>query len=191
MPYIAQPLALESTPAMSEWTNLQLPTSGEITAIEHIRMPKLVQMQCDYSQLATLPWPELKSLQLLGVYGCKFVTLELWQLTNLYACYAGDNHLLTTVDAHDAAHLTDLDVGYCTALLELDVLGCASLQYIYAFGAALPEATVDQLLADLVANGASDGYLQVNGPGNAAPSSPDGMASQAILVNRGWTIIHN
>ena len=50
---------------------------------------------------------------------------------------------------------------------------------------------VDQLLADLVTNGATGGYLQLRGGTNSPPSDPDGLALKAILLDRGWTIYTN
>jgi hypothetical protein len=191
MPYIQEPIPLVSTPPMSQWSMLQLPWTGEVTEIKHVNMRNLRELYCDYTPLASLPWNELGALQYLYVYGTALATLELWQMPNLYSCYASDNYNLVTVDAHDAPTLSDLDVAYCQSLLTLNVLGCSNLRYIYAYGAALPQVAVDQVLSDLVTNGATSGYLQINGPYNAPPSDPDGLAQKAILISRGWTIYHS
>ncbi|HRR86588.1 MAG TPA: hypothetical protein P5316_16375 [Phycisphaerae bacterium] len=188
MPYIQEPLPVVSTPPMREWTLLQLPYDGSITEIKHINMRNLQEMYCDYNQMTTLPWDELQNLYYLGIYNCAFITLELWQMPNLYSCYAGDNYNLESVDAHDMPNLGDLDIYYCQSLTNLDVSGCSNLRYIYAYGCAFDEAMVDQLLTDLVANGTTNGYLQVNGPYNSPPSNPDGVALKNILISRGWSV---
>ena len=106
-------------------------------------------------------------------------------------CIRDSNYSLVSVDAHGNTSLSDLDVYYCQSLAYLDVTGCTSLRYIYAYGCAFDEAMVDQLLADLVANGTTGGYLQLRGGTNAPPSDPDGLALKAILLDRGWTIYTN
>jgi hypothetical protein len=105
--------------------------------------------------------------------------------------YAGGNYDLLLVDAHDNTSLNNLDVYYCTSLTDLDISGCTSLRYIYAYGCAFDEMLVGQLLADLIANGVSDGYLQINGGTNSPPSDPDGLAMMAVLIDRGWTVYTN
>jgi len=188
MPYIQEPMPIVSTPPMREWSMLQLPWSGEVAEIKHVNMRNLLELYCDYSQLTTLPWDELPNLQYLYVYGCGFVTLELWQVPNLYSCYASENYNLIEVDAHGNTNLSDLDVYYCQSLQGIDLSGCTNLRYIYAYGCALPEEAVDQVLADLVANGTTGGYLQINGPYNSPPSNPDGVAFKNILISRGWSV---
>ena len=98
---------------------------------------------------------------------------------------------LVEVDAHGNTSLCDLDLYYCESLVWMDLLGCIYLEAIYAYGCALPQAAVDQVLADLVANGTANGYLQLNGPGNAPPSNPGGIALKNILISRGWTVYTN
>ncbi len=191
MPYIHEPLPVVSKPLMRDWTLLQLPYDGSVTEITHMNMRHLQEMYCDYNSITSLPWDELGNLYYLGIYGCMFQTLDLWQAPNLGSVYAGDNYDLVTVDAHDNTSLNDLDLSYCPSLTTLDISGCTNLGYIYAYGCALDEAMVDQLLADLVANGVPNGYLQISGGTSSPPSDPDGLALKAILIDRGWTIDTN
>jgi len=191
MPYIHEPMPVVSKPSMRDWTLLQLPYDGSVTEITHMNMRNLQEMYCDYNPLTTLPWDELGNLYYLGIYGCAFVTLDLWQAPNLGYVYAGDNYDLVTVDAHDNTTLNDLETSYCPLLANVDISGCTSLRYIYAYGCAFDEAMVDQLLADLVANGTTNGYLRINSGSSAPPSDPDGLALKAILIDRGWNIYHN
>jgi len=170
MPYIQEPIPVVSDPPMREWYMLQLPWSGEVTEIRRLNMPDLQELYCDGNPLTALPWDELQ---------------------NLYSCYAGDNYDLETVDAHDMPNLGDIDVYYCQSLTTLDISGCTNLSYIYAYGCAFDQAMVDQLLADLVANGATNGYLRISSGSSAPPSDPDGLALKAILIDRGWSIYHN
>jgi len=191
MPYVQEPMPIVSKPPMREWSMLQLPYGGGITEITHINMRGLQELYCDDNPLTTLPWDELRNLYFLGIYYCAFVRLDLWQAPNLGYVYAGDNYNLVTVDAHGNTSLNNLDVYYCQSLVHLDITGCTNLRYIYAYGCAFDEAMVDQLLADLAANGVTNGYLRINGGGSAPPSDPDGLAIKAILIDRGWNIYTN
>ena len=191
MPYIQEPMPVVSKPQMLEWTLLQLPYDGSVTEITHMNMRNLEEMYCDYNPITSLPWDELGSLYYLGIYGCAFVMLDLWQAPNLGYVYASDNYDLVTVDAHDNTSLNDLDVSYCPLLTTIDISGCSNLGYIYAYGCAFDQAMVDQLLADLVANGTTNGYLRITSGSSAPPSDPDGLALKAILIDRGWNIYHN
>jgi len=180
-----------SDPPMEQWYMLQLPWSGDVQRLDSINMPNLIELDCDYNPLTTLPWNDIQNVYHLGIYSCQFEMLELWRMPNLGYCYAGANNSLVSVDAQGNASLDTLDIYYCQSLAYLDVTGCTSLRYIYAYGCAFDEAMVDQLLADLVANGVTDGYLRINGGTSAPPSDPDGLALEAILLDRGWTIYTN
>ena len=185
----AEPLI--TYPPMEQWPMLNLPWWGFVERIDGINMPNLTELYCDYQPLTTLPWNDLRNLNYLGIYNSGFQGLELWRLPNLYGCYAGDNYNLIAVDAHGNTSLSDLDVYYCQSLNSINLLGCTNFHYLYAYGCALPQEAVDQLLADLVANGTTGGYIEMSGGSNAAPSDPDGIALKNILISRGWTIYTN
>lgn len=190
MPYIvppAEPLPVESVPPLREWTIFNLPWSGEVTELTHINMPNLYELQCNSSPLTTLPWDDLQNLGCLGVSACNFVALELWRMSGLDSANVSDCYDLEAIDAHGLTELLSLDVYYCPAITSLNVSGCPSFQYLYAYESGFDQAMVDQLLADLVGNGATDGYVQIDG-GNEQPSDPDGLALMTILLSRGWSI---
>ena len=179
-----------SDPPMEQWSMLQFPWSGEVQTLYALNMPGLRELYCDYSPITSLPWNDLRNVNCLGIYGCLFDTLELWRLTNLNYCYAGDNFSLLSVEACGNTSLIDLDLYYCSLLAYIDVSGCINLSSIYAYACAMPQAMVDQLLADLVTNGGTNGYLQING-GNNSPPSEEGLVHKAILLSRGWNITTN
>ncbi|MFN3165570.1 MAG: hypothetical protein ACE37H_00735 [Phycisphaeraceae bacterium] len=191
MPFIQEPLPVVSQPPMREWSFLGMPWDSSVTEVSHFNMPNLYEMYCDYNPIQSLPWDELPNLSYLSIYGCSFITLDLWQAPNLSYVYASYNQSLITIDAHDQTVLNSLDLYDCTAIESMDFSGCTNLNYLYAYGCNFSVAAVDQLLEDLVNNGATNGYLQMNGGGSASPSNPDGLALKAILVNRGWNVYHN
>lgn len=75
--------------------------------------------------------------------------------------------------------LTSLDVSSNTALTNLD---CNTNQ--------LTQVSVDQILISLDTNGQENGYVDLTGDNNAAPSAT-GLAAQAFLEGKGWTVIVN
>jgi len=178
-------------PPMEQWYMLQLPWSGDVQRLDGINMPNLYELYCDGNPLTTLPWNDVRNLYYLGIYYCAFETLELWRLPSLYYCWAGNNYNLVEVDARGNTSLSDLDVYWCQSLAWIDLLGCTNFRYLYAYGCALSQEAVDQVLVDLVANGTTNGYLQLNGPYNAPPSDPDGIALKNILISRGWLVYTN
>lgn len=180
-----------SDPPMEQWSMLQLPWSGGVRRLDAINMPNLQNLYCDGNPLTNLPWGDLKNLNLLGIYNCQFQSLEIWRLSNISSVYVGGNADLFSVDAHGNASLINLDVYSCELLSNLDVSGCTSLRSLYAYGCAFDELLVDQLLADLIANGVSDGYLQISDGTTSPPSDPDGLAMMAVLIDRGWTVYTN
>lgn len=188
MPYIQQPMPIVADPPMHEWNFIATPWDGSLNEISHINMPHLAEIYLDYSGITSLPWDEMPSMQYLSIYGCNFTTLELWQMPNITYVYGSYNANLVTVDAHDSTTLIELNASYCSSLTSIDVSGCTTLAYLYLDGCGFDEAMVDQLLADLVANSTTNGYLALNGGSNAPPSDPGGLALKAILIDRGWNV---
>lgn len=186
MPYRSVQLPFDTTPPVSQWTGLSLPPYGGVTELRRVRMNALAELRCDDNPIADLPWDDLQALTTLSVYGTAFETLPLWRLPNLCMCWTGYTSSLTCVDAHGLENLSELGMGDCPALEEINIDGCTSLQFVYVSYCGLPQETVDQLLADLVANGVANGWLDMYG--NAAPSSPEGLALRAVLISRGWGV---
>ncbi len=185
----AEPLI--TYPPMEEWNMFALPWDGSIQRVDGINMPKLVSFYGNSQPLTSLPWADLRNLVYLDIYGCLFEKLELWQLPKLSGCYASDNNNLIDIDAHDNTTLDNLDAYYCSSLALINLRGCTSLRYIYLYGCALPQAMIDQVLADLVLNGMTDGLLDISNGDNAAPSNQTGVALKNTLISRGWTVTTN
>ncbi len=191
MPFIQEPLPIVSNAPMREWNFVSLPWDSSVTEISHINMPNLTDMYCDYNPIQSLPWDEMPSLNNISLYGCNFIEMDLWKAPNLSYVYASYNQSLITIDAHDQTVLNSLDLYECTAIESMDFSGCTNLSYIYAQNCNFSVAAVDQLLADLVNNGVTNGTLYINNGGSASPSNPDGLALKAILINRDWNVYHN
>lgn len=187
MPYFPPQLPVVSTPPMRDWQMLYLPWTGEVEVIHRIHMPNLIELYIDYSPVTSIPWQDLVNLQYLSLYYTALEVADLWKAPNLYNCYAYDNYELASADAHDLQNITDLSLEWSSQLSYLNVLGCPQLRWLYLRNCAFPEAVVDQILADLVTNGATNGYIDIRSGSNASPST-DGLASRAVLIDRGWTV---
>jgi hypothetical protein len=55
------------------------------------------------------------------------------------------------------------------------------------YGCSLTQAAVDFILVELSLNGISDGYVYLDGEGNAIPSAT-GLAAKTVLESRGWNV---
>lgn len=77
--------------------------------------------------------------------------------------------------------LTSVDVGFAVP---------AALKTIDMHNNLLPQASVDLVLAAVVAAGATAGTLNLGGTGNATPSAA-GLANKATLITRTWTVTTN
>jgi hypothetical protein len=124
--------------------------------------------------------------------------------TNLTSLNLSNNTLLQYVEVHNTSitSLTlptssTLTILYCwgNPVTTVDISGCPNLDIIDFSNNALTQAAVDQLLADVVAAGATptiDNYIDISNYGsgtNAAPS-PAGLADIATLQGNGWNVYY-
>lgn len=191
MPFIQEPLPVVADPPMREWNILALPFDGTVNEVSRLDMPNMMEMYCDGNPLPSLPWDELPSLVYLYAYSCNFTEMNLWQSPSLQYVYSGGNNNLISLDAHDNTSLSYIGCDNCTALSFIDLSGCTALRNVYMQTCNFSVAVVDQVLTDLVNNGAINGTVRLNGGGSASPSNPDGLALKAILIDRGWNVYHN
>ncbi|HNX25932.1 MAG TPA: hypothetical protein PKK48_00840 [Phycisphaerae bacterium] len=97
----------------------------------------------------------------------------------------------TALDVSNFPQMEYLYLVHCNSLSDVNLSGCGQLDYVYLRYMPFDQAMVDQIFEDLVDNGASDGYLRIDGTGVAVPSNPDGLASKATLISRGWKVYTN
>lgn len=86
-----------------------------------------------------------------------------------------------------------ISIGNNSALTTVDISALVSIannSYFGWFGCAFSEATVDNILVQMVATGATGCTLQMDQGTSAAPSAT-GLAAKATLEGRGWTITVN
>ena len=113
------------------------------------------------------------------------------RMPNLRSIMGGMSAHLAAVDLHGLAGLLTAQFTNSPNLTDVRVGGCPLLTSLVLFGNAMPTPVVDRVLAELVANGASNGGAMLNGGSSGPPSDPDGQASRAVLISRGWTVSNN
>jgi hypothetical protein len=72
-------------------------------------------------------------------------------------------------------------------LQHINITGCVNLDDVELEDNDLTESSVDHVLITLDDNGLSDGYVDLSGGTSATPSGL-GLAAQASLVIKGWTV---
>jgi hypothetical protein len=77
-----------------------------------------------------------------------------------------------------------------TGLQYINITGCVNLDLVELENNDLTQASVDHVLITLDDNGLSGGDIYLDGGTNATPS-PLGVAAQASLILKGWTITVN
>ena len=144
------------------------PYSCALTSLDTSHNPLLYTLNCYQNYgLASLDLSANTGLAYLGCTSCPLGTLDL-----------SANASLQTLSAEKCG-FTALDISHNPALLTVDV----SVN-------SLTQAAVDAILLALVTNGLHNGFADVSGLGNAAPSAT-GLGYVATLRGRGWTVNHN
>lgn len=108
---------------------------------------------------------------------------------------------LQTLDLDECNISGILDLSGLTSLISIDLAGnlaltsvvIADTQPIDSLSAAacnLTQTAVDDILVVLSNNGVSNGFVNLSGGTNAAPSAT-GLAAKAVLEGNGWTVTVN
>ena len=191
-------------------TQLDVEMQSPITSLDVSRLATLVNLNVGAdTSLASLNVSGLTALQFLVADGHNLTALDLSGLTALIEADAFTGPLIT-VNATGCGALNTLEL-QGNALTAITLAGCAALQTLELYSNnftsidlgglaalltvdlsynALDQASVDGVLADLAANGLSDGYLDLSAGTNATPSIV-GAASAATLTSRGWYVATN
>ena len=141
--------------------------NNQLTTLNVSGSTALTDLNCTYNQLTSLDVSSNTALTNLNCYDNQLTSLDV-----------SSNTALTYLNCYDN-QLTSLDVSSNTALTNLD---CNTNQ--------LTQVSVDQILISLDTNGQENGYVDLTGDNNAAPSAT-GLAAQAFLEGKGWTVIVN
>ncbi len=86
-------------------------------------------------------------------------------------------------------NLIHMNVAYSSSITSLDVSNNVLLTFLNASGCAV--SNVDTILIDIDTAGLSDGFLDLSGGTNAAPTGGASNAEVLSLQGKGWTVNHN
>lgn len=78
----------------------------------------------------------------------------------------------------------------CSAITGVLALNATGLKDLTLADTQIPQAGIDSILAQLVANGLSGGFVNLSGPSNGVPGV-QGIIDAGILGGNGWTVITN
>jgi Leucine-rich repeat (LRR) protein len=109
-------------------------------------------------------------------------------LTALQTLYCYNCTSATSLDFTGLTALQTLDCNSCIELTTSSVSGCTALSYVDFNGCALSLDTVNGLLSELVANGVSNGFLDIS---EGTSASPTDTADEATLIANGWSVTTN
>ena len=181
--------AFISDAPMSRWPRIYIDTNIGLTRITGINMPNLSSLIITSNPLTHLPYHDMTGLDYLFITGAVLGGVDISSMPKLGVCVLRQCGLVYA-DAKDHPTVHTLHVDSNSDLAWLDVSGCGALDYLRANNCNLPQSQVDQILADLVANGLHYGEVHLDGGNNAAPSQA-GIDNANILAGRGWDVYTN
>jgi hypothetical protein len=143
-------------------------SNSSIMAIDFTKLPALTSFVAMTTPLTgLLDVSSCPALATLIVNTSSLTALNIAGLANLFNTSFSDN-LIDTVT-----------MGGNTSLVSLNLMNNA-----------LPESVVDNILATIVADGPTDGNLDLSGTGNSPPSAA-GLVNAGILTTRRWSVVTN
>jgi hypothetical protein len=113
-------------------------------------------------------------------------------ISNLYRLegideWDGDDMEFNSLDFTGITTITQI-FNNSTGLQHINITGCVNLEEVELMDNALTEASVDHVLITLDDNGLTNGYIDISGGTNSAPSVAAAVAS---LTLKGWSVTVN
>ena len=160
------------------------------TSLDFTGLTALTYLDCDScTSVPSLDFTGLTALTYLDCNSCTSATsLNFSGLTALQTLYCYNCTSATSLDFTGLTALQTLDCNSCIELTTSSVSGCTALSYVDFNGCALSLDTVNGLLSELVANGVSNGFLDIS---EGTSASPTDTADEATLIANGWSVTTN
>ncbi len=164
--------------------------NNPVPSLDFTGLTALTYLDCNSCTSATsLNFSGLTALQTLYCNSCTSATsLNFSGLTALQTLYCYNCTSATSLDFTGLTALQTLDCNSCIELTTSSVSGCTALSYVDFNGCALSLDTVNGLLSELVANGVSNGFLDIS---EGTSASPTDTADEATLIANGWSVTTN
>jgi uncharacterized protein YjbI with pentapeptide repeats len=190
-------------------TNLQ-----NLTNLEGFRADYNSLVSVDLSGMNKLTWVDISDCEEIGSGDESLTNVNLTGCTDLLELRLDDSDFsaglpnlrglvnLQNLDVDDSGLSGLIDLSYLPSLERCDLssndgITAVTISRSQPIGAnnstlnlaecSLTQAAVDFVLVELSLNSIADGYVYIDGPGNAIPSAT-GLAAKAVLVSRGWSV---
>jgi len=176
----------------ADWNGLQSVNLSGLTNLIYVDISDNDIPGSNISSLTTVNLTGCTALQELRLDDSEFSggIPSLAGLTSLSLIDFDQSGISGVVDLSGLPALADLDFSGNTAITSIIVADTQPIIDFNAFNCALTETAVDDILVVLSNNGESNGYVDVSGGTNAAPSAT-GLAAKLVLEGNGWTVTVN
>lgn len=138
------------------------------------------------NQLTSFDGTGLSSLIELDLSNNQLTSFSGTGLTSLTQLYLGTNQL-TSFDGTGLSGLTELDLSG-NQLTSFDINGLLSLNTLYIGNNPIPALVNNQILADLVGNNVSNGYLDIDGSPNLVRTTASNSNYDYLTMDLAWTV---
>jgi hypothetical protein len=141
-----------------------------------------------YSSLNLIGLSSLTSLTSFNSSYTSLGPLDLSGKINLVTLVC--NGITQSLNVSGCTSLSTVYCGYGYGNFNINISGCTSLSTFSCAYNSLTEGVVNSILTTIDGFGTSDGYIDISGGSNAAPTG-DGITAKDSLINRGWTVLTN
>ena len=168
---------------VSNVTNLGL-NALSITAIDFTKLTSLSQINLSGNLLTSIDITNNTILQYVNFNTNNLTSINSTNATNLIQLQVDDNNL-TSIDVSTNTNLQFLNC-LGNTLSSLDISNNTLLVFLYCYGNSFSSTVTNQILADLVSNGVTNGNLSYRNN-----ETGQGVTDRATLISRGWNITNN
>lgn len=164
---------------------LSLDNNVGITIVGSSPLHELFLTYCGLTSLNGFDFSLYPNLEHLELLHNSFTSLTLPStLSNLQYLYLDSNYSLASVDLSALTSLLELHISFCN-LTSLNITPLNNLEYLDANSNNLSSTTVDNILAELDADGVVNGFVSLLN--NSVPGAA-GLISKGNLIGKGWTV---
>jgi hypothetical protein len=151
-----------------------------------------ILINVSYGMTTAYDFSNATSLECVVMQNSAYLTsLNMSGCTSLKQAILSSQTIITTMNLTGISACQYISVNLCTACTSLTLTTLAACKYFNGSGSAFAVGTIDNIFVLLDANGISNGYLNVAGGTNAAPTGGSLNAHYVSLIAKGWTILKN
>jgi hypothetical protein len=163
-------------------------SNAQITSYDFNTLDGTIELDVSYCLLHIASVDGLSTLTSFESQYADLESLSLFGGTNIINLIASNNNL-SVLDLTPAVSLQYVQVTN-NQLVGIDINDSPNITYLDLSNNSLAQVNVDDILLSLVTNNQVNGYLDLRGLANDAPTST-GLAAKATLEARGWIVYVN